>query len=218
MGFLDQKTANGQKTAFNWAGLLMKQKEDFFSEESIAKYEKLQTLEDKTFYILAYLAKLWAEKPVFQDDDEEFRYSYIGMGMFRAALFLADAVGNAGLPYSSYPALIDPRENPYMAYLAKLEGWDDPYCSKWNAYDKKPEMFYYEFMAILHGSADPFDEDSWLYKERYTEEDLQETLEKAGYDIYEHKEIMLDPSCFEADDGLKQLQLKIMWLFGKKGG
>lgn len=218
MGFLDQKTANksGQKAAFDWAGLLAKQREDFFAPESIAEYANLQTLEDKTLYILAYLARVWVEKPSFveTEGDEEFRYAYIGTGMFRAALFLADAVGNASLPYSSYPALIDPSKNPYMAYLVNLEVWGDPYCGEWDSFDEQPGMFYYEFMAILHGAADPFDEESWLYQE----DGRLDAMEEADYDIYEDKTSFPDPRYYEVADGLKSLQLKIMWIFGKKGG
>lgn len=166
----------------------------FLSQAGTAAYERQRTLEEKTIFIYAYLSK--ALDKSFDKDSTCFKF----------ALFLADAIDTAGLPYSRYPALIDPTQNPYLAYLVNL--------------GEQPggRIIYYGFMSILHEIADPMMQNNWIYDmELMGSDSLEEKLVSLEHDFYEEIPNSLpNPLVFDIAEELEPVQLKIMWFFGNK--
>lgn len=162
--------------------------------QGIKAYEKLQKLEEKTVFVYAYLQKLVHNS--FSKDNT----------CFQLALFLTDAVATANLPYSAYPALVDPKQNPFLAYVVNLK--------------KNPgnKVLYYGFMSILHGIADPMALNSWIYDlELMTSDELQNHLIEQEHNFYDEEgPHMPNPLAFDIEEELETLQLKLMWFFRKK--
>ena len=166
----------------------------YTSPQGINAYEKLRTLDEKTIFVYAYLQKLVHSS--FSKDNT----------CFRLALFLADAVAEANLPYSTYPALVDPKQNPFLAYVVNL--------------NKHPgnKVLYYGLMAILHKIADPAELNSWIYDLKLMDsDDLQDRLIQLEHNFYDEEgPHMPNPLAFEIEEELETLQLKLMWFFRKK--
>lgn len=160
----------------------------------MSTYANLHTLEEKTVFLYAVLQKLVHSS--FCKDNTCFKF----------ALFLADAVASAQLPYSSYPVLIDPEKNPFLAYLVN--------CGK----NPGNRIVYYAFMAILHGIADPMKQNEWIYdKELMGSEELQAKLVELEHNFYDEEgPHMPNPLAFDIEEELTGLQLKLMWFFGGK--
>ena len=97
----------------------------FCSETGQKAYSAIKSLEDRSVFLYSYLRKI---APA--DFDE-------GQMLFRIAFFLADAVVDSKLPYSTYPALIDPQKNPFVAYLANVNQYPGA------------QTVYYVFLSIL---------------------------------------------------------------------
>ncbi len=166
----------------------------FLSPEGTAAYEKQQNLEEKTIFIYTYLSKILNES--FDKDHTTFKL----------ALFFADAISSAGLPYSTYPELINPAKNPFLAYLVNL--------------GKHPEerIVYYGFMSILHEIADPMMQNSWIYdKELMSSDALADKLVELEHNFYEEIPNSLpNPLVYDIAEQLRPVQLKLMWFFGNK--
>ena len=162
--------------------------------EGVSAYEKLQTIEEKTVFLYAYLQKT---VPASFDKDNT---------CFKFALFLADAVASAQLPYSSYPALIDPEQNPFLTYWVN--------CGK----NPGNRIVYYAFMAILHGIADPKKQNEWIYDmELMGSDSLQQKLVELEHNFYDEEgPHMPNPLAYDIEEELTGLQLKLMWFFGGK--
>ena len=163
----------------------------YATPEGVKTYGAMEKLEDKTIFLYAYLQKKLHKS--FEGDRTAFKF----------ALFLADAVAGAGLPYSGYPQLIDPQSNPYLAYL-----------TNWDKYPGK-RVIYYGFMSILHGLADPMLRNSWIYdKELMGAEALQSKLVELECNFYDEDATCLpNPLSYDVGDDLSDLQLKLRWCF-----
>ncbi len=162
--------------------------------EGVNTYKKLQSLEDRTVFLYAYLQKMVHTS--FDKDNT----------CFKAALFFADAVAESRLPYSSYPELVDPQKNPFLAYMVNL--------------GKNPgnRVLYYGFMSVLHEIADPMKQNSWIYDMNLmTSDDLQDKLVELEHNFYDEEgPHMPNPLAFDIDEALSDLQLKLIWFFGNK--
>ncbi len=166
----------------------------YTTDAGVKAYQALRTQEDKTLFFYAFLQKKLHKS--FENDNICFKF----------ALFLADAVANSSLPYSTYPEIIDPQKNPYLAYLV---------C--WEKYPGK-RVLYYGFMSILHGLADPMLRNSWIYdKDLMGSEALQHKLVELERNFYnEDAALIPSPLAYEIEDNLSDLQLKLRWFFDKK--
>ena len=124
----------------------------FLSSAGCNAFASTKTLEDRSVFLYSYLKQIAPEK--FDEDQT----------LFRTAFFLADAVMDSPLPYSTYPALIDPQKNPFVAYLANVNQYPGA------------QTVYYVFLSILHGLAMPIRQNDWVYEKRICRKNLQ-TLE-----------------------------------------
>ena len=127
-----------------------------------------------------------------------------GRILFKAAFFLADGVMGSSLPYQAYPDVINPEKNPFVAYLAKADLFPGE------------STFYYIFLGILHGIANPMQAKDWVYERNLEDPDyLREKLEQLGKNLYPSPTLMADPDAYAIDSSLEAVQLKLIWLFGQ---
>ena len=166
----------------------------FTSPEGITAYASLPSLMDKTLFFYAYLQKKLHKS--YETDNACFKF----------ALFLADAVANSSLSFSSYPEILDASNNPYLAYMVN-----------WDKYPGK-RVLYYGFMSVLHGLADPALRPSWIYdKELMGSDALQSKLLELDRNFYdEDATLMPNPLAYDIEDDLSDFQLKLRWFFDKK--
>lgn len=176
--------------------------DEFLSPKGIDIYSRLQNLEDKTIFIYVFLSRLWPQ--ILEDECyPDFAIEEEMDIRFKFALFLADAIANADLEYSSFPALIDRYKNPYLAYLANT-----------GIVHRKRDT-YYAFMSILHGTADPLDSGNWVYQiKTLKDSDLSDKMDEVGKNFYDDNLVSYpNPQVYEIDDKLLSVQLKIKWFF-----
>ena len=166
----------------------------FLSQSGASAFNSKTNLEEKTLFIYAYLRKCLHES---YDKDKT---------CFHFALFLADAIHNSQLPYGSYPALIDPTQNPYLAFLIQ-----------WGKHPGE-RILYYGFMSILHQIADPMDPGNWVYdKTCIGTEALAAKLVELEHNFYDERPVDLPhPGVFDIEEPLQSVQLKLMWFFNKR--
>ena len=166
----------------------------YASNEGVKAYHALQKLEDKTLFLYAYLQKKLHKS--FENNN----------ACFKLALFFADAIEGASLPYSGYSEIIDPMKNPYLAYV-----------TNWDKYPGK-RVLYYGLMSILHGLADPMLHNSWIYDKALMGSELLQSklveLERNFYD--EGSACMPGPLAYDIEDELSDVQFKLRWFFDKK--
>ena len=170
----------------------------FFDEQGIAEFGTLESLEDRTFFLYSCLIK---QVPWEPDNMKVKRSEYLPVKeqvLFRVAFFLADAVLWSGLPYGSYPAVLNPAKNPFVAYLTNTKRCLAPY------------KIYYTYMSIIHGVADPMKKDEWIYDNR---DNWLSHLAEINHDIRKDDEKMIDPELFKVAENLQVLQLKLLWHF-----
>ena len=164
----------------------------FCSTQGQTAYSSLRTLEDRSVFLYSYLKKI--TKADFEKDQLLFRLSF----------FLADAVAGSELPYSAYPALVDPAKNPFVAYLKNTTlcpGSRAVYCI---------------CLAILHGIADPFVQNNWIYQKELQDADyLEEKLSELDKNFVATSVSLADPDAFAIDAPLRIVQLKLIWLLGQ---
>lgn len=166
----------------------------YASPEGVKTYEGMRTIEERTLFLYSYLQK--ALHNSFDKDNTTFRF----------ALFLADAVSAAPLPYNHFPALIDPRQNPYLAYLINL--------------GKHPgkRVIYYGFMSILHGIGNAMLRNDWIYDTKLLDsEALEKKLVELDRNFYEESELFIpSPLAFDIAEELDKFQMQLIWFFNKK--
>ena len=164
----------------------------FYSEKGQKAYSSIKSLEDRSVFLYSYLRKI---APADFDEDQM---------LFRIAFFLADAVMDSTLPYSTYPALIDPQKNPFVAYLANVNQYPGA------------QTVYYVFLSILHGLATPIRQNDWVYEKRISEpEYMQEKLTDLGKCFCASAVGMADADAFAIEEALQPVQLKLIWLMGQ---
>lgn len=156
----------------------------FLSDAGCNAFASLTTLDERSVFLYSYL------KQIAPTDFEENQL------LFRVAFFFADAIMGSTLPYSAYPALLDPKKNPFVEYLTKATvcpGIQGLYCI---------------FLAILHGTADCKKKDEWIYADRIPE--------AYSRDFCGSETALADPAAFEIDESLQLVQLKLIWLLGSE--
>ncbi len=129
----------------------------------------------------------------------------------RFALFLADAIYGSGLPFAEEPAILDPRQNPYLAFFTNAEGVylsNDTFCCN-------------VFTTVTIGLSNPTDPNDWVYST--DPEHFMETLEEHSPDysanINEHlirKDLflpVLSQKWLSLDQNKVELFYQVMWLF-----
>ena len=164
----------------------------FLSKPGCDAFASLNTLEHRAVFLYSYLKQI--AKNAFDEDQV----------LFRTAFLLADAIKGSSLPYSTYPAIIDPQKNPFVAYLKNAEKFPGKH------------VVYYVFLSILHGIAAPQNADAWIYDEELEDQDyLAEKLEELGKSFYSGSVSMADADDFTVEESLQTVQLKLIWLFGQ---
>jgi len=163
------------------------------SESGGKAFSSLQTLEDRSIFLYSYL------KNVSSKDFEKNQL------LFKIAFFLADAILGSSLPYASYPDLLDPKKNPFVAYLTTAKLCPDT------------QTLYCIYLSVLHNIADPMNGNEWIYDEQiYEQGGMEAKLEELGRNFCEGAVTMPNPDVFEIDASLQLIQLKLIWLFGQQ--
>ena len=161
----------------------------FISKPGCDAFASLQTLEDRSAFLYSYLRKI--AKPDFEEDQL----------LFRIAFFFADAVMGSTLPYSTYPSLIDPEKNPFVAYLKNADHFPGA------------KAVYYIFLAILHGIATPIKQNDWVYEQQLSDmEYLEKKLKEMEKPFLANGIEMVSADVFQIEESLQLVQLKLIWL------
>lgn len=172
-----------------------KEKEWFSGEKGAQCFAACQGLEQKTFFLLDYLLALRPGKVTPAEQTI----------LFRLAFFLAGAVGASAEPYAQGAAFLDPGKNPFLAFARSAPSLED-------------EPVYVSLLAILHGVADPFMTNDWIYGlHTLSREALNEQLETVGHPFLPISSLLADPAAFVIEEEKQNLQLAVIWLFGKNG-
>ncbi len=155
----------------------------FASEEGIGAFQTLTTKGDRTIFLYSYL------KAACTSSVKSSKH------LIKVAFFLEDAVAGSAFPYAAYPAVIDRKQNPFVAYITQIT----------TAPSAKDLLCV--FLSILHGICDPLthtgDMDALAYSDKfYADNDLPI--------------LRLDPDLFEIQDDLRMIQLEILWLFERE--
>lgn len=82
----------------------------YFGNDAKTMFEQ-SSLQQRVHFVLEYLSKL--SNPTYTEAAEQ---KMCEMRCYYFALFLVDAIYDAPLPYSKYPACIDPKQNPFLNY------------------------------------------------------------------------------------------------------
>lgn len=163
----------------------------FISKPGCDAFASLQTLEDRSAFLYSYLRKI--AKPDFEEDQL----------LFRIAFFFADAVMGSTLPYSTYPSLIDPEKNPFVAYLKNADHFPGS------------KAVYCVFLSILHGIATPIKQNEWVYDHQLGDPDyLKSKLKELEKPFFTDDIEMVSADVFKIEDQLQLVQLKLIWLMG----
>ena len=164
----------------------------FCSEKGQKAYSSIKSLEDRSVFLYSYLRKI---APADFDEDQM---------LFRIAFFLADTVVDSTLPYSTYPALIDPQKNPFVAYLKNADHYPGG------------TVVYHIFLSILHGIAMPMKQNEWVYDKQLDDpEYLEKKLEALGKPFFASGVSMVSADAFAIEESLQQVQLKLIWLLSQ---
>lgn len=164
----------------------------FLSEAGSKAYSALKTLEERSVFLYSYLKQI--AKADFEEDQL----------LFRVAFFFADAISGSALPYNTYPALIDPEKNPFAAYLKNTD------------YFPGRQAVYCVFLSILHGIANPFQQNNWIYDKTLQDaETLAQKLTELGKEFMGGSIKMADPDAYTIEEALQPVQLKLIWLMGQ---
>lgn len=161
----------------------------FFSNEGIKAFESTsENLAERSAFIYSYLITVIDEK----DKDNSF--------VFKLAFLIADAIYGSDLAYSKYPAIIDPKQNPFVAYIKNLK------------VIPSQEIIFLSVISVLHGWADALDANEWIYDEKkQTRDCFKEKFENLNIDLI--SPIMANPYVFDIEPEKETLQLKIIWAF-----
>lgn len=161
----------------------------FLSKTGCNAFDSLKTLEDRSAFLYSYL------RQIAKADFEENQL------LFRIAFFFADAIMGSTLPYNTYPALIDPEKNPFVAYIKNADHYPGG------------KAVYHIFLSILHGIAMPVKQNEWVYDQHLKEpEYLEKKLEGLGKPFFVAGLGMVSADAFAIEEPLQQVQLKLIWL------
>ena len=162
----------------------------FLSDEGKTAFEKCKNLEDRSIFIYSYLSS-FASKALNKNSL-----------LFRIAFLLADEIYTSNLPYASYPALLSPTENPYVAYAKnakKVYGGIKDYCI---------------FLSILHNICDPFNTNDWIYDQKLFEKNgYYDQLEELDSQFFENGDNVISGEAYNLESALRPVQVEIAWLF-----
>ena len=155
----------------------------FASDEGISTFQTLTDKGDRTIFLYSYL------KAATDCSVKTCKH------LIRVAFFLEDAIATSALPYAAYPALIDRKQNPFVAYITQI-----------TAAPSAKDLLCV-FLSILHCICDPLTHtgtmDSLAYSDKfYADKDLPM--------------LRLDPDLFEIEEELRMIQLESLWLFGRE--
>lgn len=174
--------------------LLKKDKQWFLSEEGGKAFAALTSIGDRAVFLYSYLVNIASDSLEKQN------------ATFKTAFLLADAVYGSDVEYSSYENLLNEKTNPFVAFLA-------------NAKRKyTDEQLYCIYLSFIHGVADPFKKDEWIYNDEYFKGDAYiRKLEEGGYMfVVPNDNFLPDPSAYECDEKYNMIQLEIVWLFSER--
>lgn len=169
--------------------LLERDAQWFLSKPGCDAFASAKTLEDRSVFLYSYLKQT---APADFDKDQM---------LFRIAFFFADAIMGSTLPYNTYPALIDPEKNPFVAYLKNADHYPGG------------KAVYYIFLSILHGIAAPMKLNEWVYEQQLEEpEYLEQKMKALGKPFFAAGMGMVSADAFAIEEPLQQVQLKLIWL------
>jgi hypothetical protein len=164
----------------------------FLSKPGCDAFASAKTLEDRSVFLYSYLKQV---APADFDKDQM---------LFRIAFFFAEAIMGSTLPYNTYPALIDPEKNPFVAYLKNADHYPGA------------QTTYYVFLSILHGIATPIRQNEWIYDTQFEDpEYLEKKLTELGKCFCSSAVGMTDVDAFDIEESLQPVQLKLIWLMGQ---
>lgn len=179
----------------------------FRSAQGIAKFNKISTLEERMFFILAFLKSVISESGVLgkisyriTKDYQISRMNEIASGL---AIFLADAIYNSDLPCATYPALIDLEENPFLEY------WQ---CRDFGK-DLKKEDFFKHFSSIIFEENDNRQNNETVTFEEQMIDQFGSNFSESAHELA--FEILPDTAVFDLMPELQLIQLKNMWIFDR---
>ncbi len=188
------------------------EKEWFFSKEGCEEFAKLKTLAERIAFIYSYLKS--NTNNIFRSRSVRLHESVLEVVnanwpkveednlLLKTALLLADEVYASSMPYAKYPDIIDKKKNPIVAYLENVTA----------IYEK--EAYYLVLLSIIHGYADPFDSNAWIYKDEIFSSNSRPYIKLLQDSGVEFKGILMDnPAAYEIEDAKKKIQMEIIWLF-----
>lgn len=173
--------------------LIAKPKSWFFSNEGQAKFSSLTSIAERAIFIFSYLRRFTINK------------MEVNNILFETSFLLANSVFNSQLPYHTYPALLDEKKNPFIAFLTKAK------------LSYSPKQLYCIYLSIIYDIANPFDENEWIYDAAlFTDTSYMDKLCELGHPFLIPNELYLpNIKAYECDEMLKEIQLEIIWIFIK---
>ena len=173
--------------------LLKKDKEWFRSEDGSKRFAALNSVGDRAIFIYSYL-KTFANETFDKDNT-----------LFKSAFLIADSVFSSGLEYSQYPKILDEKCNPFIAFFSNAK----------NNYTK--EQIYCIFLSFVHGIAEPFKSNDWIYNSSLFKDDgyIHKVDETGHMFIVPNEDMFVDANAYKCDEKYNMIQLEIIWLFGE---
>lgn len=170
----------------------------FLSNEGIAKFSALKTLEERMLFILEYLSSKidYSQK---YNNDELLRINEV---TFQFAVFLADAIYGSDLHYATYPALINPDMNPFLR------------CWISNNFGQHAHQFsiYASFTKIIENENKRRKSDAKTFKQELIDEIGVANAQKYSDQIFS---ILPDTEIYNIVPSLQLIQLKNKWFFDR---
>lgn len=171
--------------------------------EAIAEFEKMSSLEDRVVFISEYLKCIINEHrqkqgPYKQFND--FEMSCINKVSFGFAIFLADAIYGSDLPYSTYPALIDKKQNPFFESWLALEFGKD----------NSIHPIFEDFTSIIAEENARKRNDTKTFKQELISKVGTANAQKYSAQIFS---ILPDTGIYDLVPSLQIIQLKNIWFF-----
>ncbi len=175
----------------------------FLSSSGKQAFDECKNLEERSVFLYSYLLRI-TEKNLRRTSQNNIKTF-----LFKMAFLLSNSISTSNTEYSSYPALIDANKNPFIAYISKVQEADNT------------EGVYCILLSILHGIANPYDNDSWIYDEHLfdndpslgdakykvkTEELGKKFIENLGGEI-------INTTAYDIDESLREIQAEIAYLF-----
>lgn len=182
----------------------MKNAQWFQTKKAAAEFKKCTSLEDRAIFISEYLKCIineYRQKQGPYKQFNDFEMSRINKVSFGFAIFLADAIYGSDLPYATYPALIDEKQNPFF--------------STWVGYRYGAEKNYYKsifeaFTSIIEEENNRRRNDKTTFKQELIDEVGTATAQEYSAQIFS---VLPDTDIYDLVPSLQAIQLKNMWFF-----